>query len=95
MKRLYFEWNINCPFDGEKNDYEEEHEVYDAIYEIDDKHNLIVQICEYDEGLCNHQSNKVVLKTEMSKHTEHIRGEEILTEEELNPTGISFTIKQY
>tara|TARA_R100000656_G_C3930887_1_gene124798 strand:- start:592 stop:903 length:312 start_codon:yes stop_codon:yes gene_type:complete len=74
LKRLHFEWNINCPVDGEKNDYEEEHEVYDGVYEIDEKHNLIVRFCEYDETLCNYQSMKVVLKAEMDKeeHTGHI-----------------------
>ncbi len=48
IKRIHHEWNINCPIDA-KNEYQGEHEVYTAIYQIDKHTQLHVDDCEFCE----------------------------------------------
>ena len=53
--RNWYEWNINCPIDG-KNDYEGEHEVYQANHQINDNLQLEVLLCE----MCGHNEERKV-----------------------------------
>ena len=48
--RNWADWNINCPVDGKENDFEEEHELYTASYQIDDNTELLVEWC----NVCGH-----------------------------------------
>lgn len=44
--RNWADWNISCPVDGKENDFEEEHELYTASYQIDANTELLVELCE-------------------------------------------------
>ena len=53
--RNWYRWNINCPIDS-RNDYEEEHEVYQANHQINDNLQLEVILCE----TCGHSEESEV-----------------------------------
>lgn len=54
LNRNWYEWNINCPIDS-KNDFEEEHEVYQANYQVNKNTQLEVLLCEH----CNYSEEKI------------------------------------
>ena len=43
--RNWSNWSISCPVDG-RNDFEEEHELYTASYQIADNTELLVEWCD-------------------------------------------------
>ncbi len=57
LKRIKYEWNIDCEIDGKKNNYEEEHEVYKGVYELDEKHLIELKVCESE---CDYQNIKLI-----------------------------------
>ncbi len=55
LKRNWYEWNINCPIDS-KNYFKEEHEVYQANYQVNKNTQLEVLLCEH----CNYSEEKFI-----------------------------------